>query len=449
MNDSPSEDTVRALKHVSDAMECLHLSDISELNVPKEGALQIYVCAYAINLSCFIEGSEDILESPTYLSFQTPAVNKYIPFLQWIVEKSENEYNFPTFSVDCFGEENTVRDECILRILDSVLAKDTPLHGDDFTDCCKGFIRQDDSIYVVFDLTQYKEHAIMSDIRKWAIVDELVYKKSVLGVPIAKNVADFMGTHDCLLQTAEGQELPFPFQVYLCKKDDNGEYRNVDVNDSEHENDFYMEVDEMGYGYVFTTEPSFVKDGKTENLQRYAMFVVNCFYDLPLNGQMGGASPTQEQKTTTKTKTTKTDSHTNSFFKGAEDYIVGTFSKLNSNTLFDSNQNASVAIKPEESAIKPEESAIKPEESATKPEESATKPEESATKPEESATKPDEETNIVVESDELVADEESSHIKNNDGTSDVIDKSLASTVYFVKDNIQMWIVRNVIQFSSY
>jgi hypothetical protein len=310
-SDKPSESTIRTLKSVMESMECMGFIDIEkepEILNSDDKSYKIYICAYAINTGCFIESDVGDEEADgKLLSFQTPVENQYVPFVQWIVVKDgEDEYNFPTLDYICpqgDGAAADMRDECILEIMSKLLKPETDYHGTssrgEFTDSFKGFVRPSDnesSIYVVFDLTLFQNDILPA--MKWAIVDELMYKKTVLDSPVGKSVAEFMDQHECLLQTAEGQDMPFPFQVYMCKRDEDDSFVNVAADDSERE--YVIEYEEYGPGVLFTSEPSFLKGGKTEKLRRYALFVSNCLYLLP--GLQSGGGNNVDSETHNKDK---------------------------------------------------------------------------------------------------------------------------------------------------
>jgi hypothetical protein len=248
-------------------MECMGFIDIEkepEILSTEDKSYKIYICAYALNPGCFIESAVGDEESyDKLLSFQTPVENQYVPFVQWIVVKDgEDEYNFPTLDYICpqgDGAATDMRDECILDIMSKLLKSETDYHGTssrgEFTDSFKGFVRPPDnesSIYVVFDLTMFQNDILPE--MKWAIVDELMYRKTVLDIPVGKSVAEFMDQHECLLQTSDGQDMPFPFQVYMCKRDDDDSFVNVAADDSERE--YLIKHEDYGVGFLFTSEPS-------------------------------------------------------------------------------------------------------------------------------------------------------------------------------------------------
>ena len=290
IQDSPSKNTVATVfnhNQLSKSLECLNISNSAEddlYDIKAGETYQIHVCAYAIHTGCFLEGpapKTNHLRAHQYVSY-----NKYYPFLRFMVKHDQNNrvVDFPALEYICPPEaESTVKDDCIRHILDTLIKADTNLHDGqrDITECFKGFIKNESQVYVLFDLTVFQED-IRADTFIWGTVDELVYKKTVFEDPVGKSVADFFNQYDCmsLLRTNDemGAELPFPFQVYMCKRDANGKYTNVVADDPQM--DYLVEHPKYGMGYLFTAEPEFLKENTITNLRRYVMYPSNCKYLL-------------------------------------------------------------------------------------------------------------------------------------------------------------------------
>ena len=352
--DSPSRTTVASISNLSQlskSLECLSLSEVAEPELFDTNAGKKYhicVCAYALNTGCFLEGTEtEGTETEGNLrENQFVSYNHYYPYLQFLVTKNDADVGFPVLEYICpagmveeggasteetsteeTSTEETrtegarIKDECIRHMLDTLILPDTDLHMNNrnIIDTFKGFVRStgtssegtsskgtsskgtptdEETVYIMIDLTLFQ-----MDIRpemKWAIVDELVYKKSVEGNPVGKDVAGFFDKYNCmgLLHTADEMraELPFPFQVYMCRRNQDGGYSNVLMSDSE--NEYLIEHEKYGVGYLFTSESDFLGGNTIDNLRRYAMFVANCSYILPESGTPSLDSETQEEETT-------------------------------------------------------------------------------------------------------------------------------------------------------
>ena len=304
IQDSPSKKSLATVfnhNQLSKSLECLNITESTEddlYDIKAGEKYQIHICAYAINTGCFLEGAStpktNKLRAHQYVSY-----NKYYPFLQFIVKHDKNNrvVDFPAIDYICppAAENITVKDDCIQHILDTLIQLDANLHDGqrDITKCFKGFIRREPTkgvlpehqkptvVYVLFDLTVFQED-IRSDTFIWGTVDELVYKKTVFADPTGKSVADFFKEYECmsLLRTTDelAAELPFPFQVYMCKRGADGKYVNVLADDPH--SDYLVEHPTYGMGYLFTAEPEFLMENTTDKLRRYVLYPSNCNYVL-------------------------------------------------------------------------------------------------------------------------------------------------------------------------
>ena len=298
---------VPTLKKLSESMSCLNIQDdvVKSLHICVDKSspgtkYNIFICCFALNVGCFIEGI-DHTEDELHLSnrqHQYTAYNQYYPFLQFVLKQGVND--FPTFEYTCPETdiqthfENTV----IQYIFDTVLSEKADLHNDDIldiTEMYKGIIvgekeeegeDQKIPLYILCDLTLYQGALNSSFIRDGfiiATVDELMYKQTVFDTPVAQNTHQFFRKYDCvsLLETTSGIEMPYPFQLYMCKRDPStGKYLNVTKDDPNASSGYLMEHEKYGVGYFFTSEPEFIGTNTIDSLQRYVCFVTDCKYIL-------------------------------------------------------------------------------------------------------------------------------------------------------------------------
>ena len=293
---------IPALKHLSESMSCLNIENdvVKSLQLSDPGTkYKIFICCFALSVGCFIEGV-DHTEDETSLSnrqHQYTAYNQYYPYLQFIIKQGANdlpelEYTFPAAAAA--EEEQTHFENTVIQyVFDTVLSDKINLHNDDISDVTemyKGIIVDKDnhdtqSLYVLFDLTLYQglNSSFMRDGFMLASVDELVYKQKVFDTPVSENIMNLFQRYDCisLLETKNGISMPFPFQVYMCKRDDTGKYINVTKDDPNASCGYLIEHEIHGVGYFFTTEPEYIGSSTIENLQRYLCFMTDCKYILP------------------------------------------------------------------------------------------------------------------------------------------------------------------------
>lgn len=295
----------------------------------KNKTFKTHFCLYSINTQCYVEGvSESPNETVNYGDVQS-SYNSIYPFLQFVLQKGEQTYSFPNAPYECpvmpnadkgnegfnfFGgdgedvEDEMSEDEFEIEEDDvedtnnkepanipsekSAVKTQEQIHFENtcfqtllnfFTDVSdlhkiykpslyKGFIQYDDeNIVVVYDvsiLIKYlkPEYTI-------GIIDELVYKKKILSIPVDDFVISFFKTNKKMrhIRTHDGEQITFPFQLYMCNyKTDH--YENVlktDVLQYEPNEHLFM-----GPAYYFTTD--ILKEG--DEVRRFACFITRTYY---------------------------------------------------------------------------------------------------------------------------------------------------------------------------
>lgn len=266
----------------------------------------LHFCLYNINKDCFIEGVNEKDDDEMFYFF-----NKYFPFLQFYMKNVNNMYQFPQLEFQCpvFNNNNTnninntnnneiteeeeedenyksqsqiyFENECFKFLLShfentSILHSSPP---DFLTKMYKGFKEFKDKetntnhIFVFFDITsciQYfkKEQHILG------IIDEIVFKQKIRSIRINPLYYRFFKNNKKLLYLKNGDTvLPFPFQLYMCKKNQDNTLTNIQngeiISTIEHE--------VFGPSYIFTTEPY---GENIENNIRISCFIIKSIYYL-------------------------------------------------------------------------------------------------------------------------------------------------------------------------
>lgn len=70
-------------------------------NTSAGSKINVHLCIYAVNTDCFIEGTVPTTADEANYDDIMPDYNLYYPFLQYIMEKQENEWCFPSFDYEC------------------------------------------------------------------------------------------------------------------------------------------------------------------------------------------------------------------------------------------------------------------------------------------------------------------------------------------------------------
>jgi hypothetical protein len=177
-----------------------------------EDNYHVKICAYSVNTS------------------------SSIPFLQFVAELGEDKCKFPSIEYSCVdnddedddGQNTHFVNSCFEKLL-ALFDGDQQIHEQNINIryMYMGFIRESDTIHAFFDCTKISSK--LQDQNIWTIVDELVYKKNVLGVAVEDSIPTFFKAHPKLLQLLDHDQyrIDFPFQVYPCNMGADG-YINVD-----------------------------------------------------------------------------------------------------------------------------------------------------------------------------------------------------------------------------
>ena len=263
----------------------------------------IKICAYSINTNCIIEGLPNTNPNITNTNF---TLNKQTPFLQFVFDKNtfpSFQYQIPAikdsnteietdkssidvhFETECFKHlfEYFTCDEPIIN--EYKTCNNPDINKNAILEHYKGYIQHGESLIVLFDITNWI-HVLKPDYTI-AIVNEIIHKKKINNTEIDADIIDFFQTNDELteLHNTDGSLIPYPFQLYLCElKDDKIEGTVADfqsMQKTDKKVGFLKPVfhSKLGYSYYFNNILEY-DESQLENLQRFAVFVVNGLYIL-------------------------------------------------------------------------------------------------------------------------------------------------------------------------
>lgn len=272
----------------------------------------IHFCVYNINTELYIEGNkytpDDIIDDD-YLDVYE-LYNTIYPFLQFVVEKKSNslgslEYSFPTLEYICpniesissiksthmvseYDEREPLQihfeNECFEKLF-NMFTDISEIHAKNISisEFYKGFIKKEgeNQIVVLFDMSKLM-HKLKPEYTL-AIIDELVFKQKIYNTPVSKSIILFFKQNKELryIQTIDGHDYPFPFQLYMYKIENNtNQYISKDYTElcvpSEH--------NVFGSAYYFFTHSEKID---TSVCKRFCCFIVKCVYDIQLkDGQI-------------------------------------------------------------------------------------------------------------------------------------------------------------------
>lgn len=342
MNNQPSPDY--------SFLEDSPLHQLFDFCAPSNSSPQIYICIYDINSNCkVIDYSQDK---------NGKEIN--VPFLKYAVIKGETQYDFPAFTFHCVenSDDNDiqVKNDALAHILDTFglvptnmpLAPSAPALETAF----KGYVplvssaaEGGDGIMVVYDYSVIRTHFMRSPDGVlpqakyvWAVVDELVFEKTIYGTPFNPLLSETLCRTPILWNiVSNGREIDFPFSLYSVKCDENGIWINERLPSTPEDiamkkqslvkigeaTDEYKYGDDYGDMYLFVSRP--IHQATAEDvaaMARYAVFTSGAKYVLDethhsallqqreqLGGEIGASIMEAEETKDPETQTEEMDIH--------------------------------------------------------------------------------------------------------------------------------------------
>jgi len=258
----------------------------------------LHFCMFVINKECFIEGHNERTDEEPFLYF-----DKFFPFLQFYMKKIDGVYQFPQMEFKCAvpnespivsiepdvmmgGEDEKPQsqiyfeNECF-RFLTTFFQDAGVIHSlpaDFISTFYKGFKEFQETgdatntkqIFVFYDITDHiqyfkKEESVL------AIIDEIVFKKKINNDEVNPLYFQFFKENPRLLNMKMGEtKIPYPFQLYMCKKEGEETLTVLQKGDLPK----VIEHDVFGPSYIFTAEPF------GENPVRFSCFIIKSVYYL-------------------------------------------------------------------------------------------------------------------------------------------------------------------------
>jgi|LauGreDrversion4_2_1035121.scaffolds.fasta_scaffold00982_4 hypothetical protein len=270
----------------------------------------IHLCIVDVNTQCKI-----VAYSNSSVSEETQ-----LPFIRYVLQHTLSNteepgagiLRFPTFSFECVNntEENDqqIRNQALTHILQTFGWSPRPGSSpEEAAKAFRGFIpmKSEGCVMMVYDYRILRQHyQPMAEVsqnvprRLWGIVDEVVFERAVLGVPIAPEICDTVRDTPLLWNIQyKGRDMDFPFSLLSVRYSyiDDEEWSNEKV--SPYVEDRMMKqqslvkigsaTDSYTYGgdygdlYLFSAKPLYdTAPGDLLTYQRYAVFTVGAKYQL-------------------------------------------------------------------------------------------------------------------------------------------------------------------------
>jgi hypothetical protein len=294
--------------------------DLCSIEGSNDDKFILHFCMFVINKECFIQGVNEKVDDELFLYY-----DKFFPFLQFYMKKIDGVYQFPQMDFKCAvpnemavvademvgGEDETPQsqvyfeNECF-RFLTTFFEDAGVIHSlpaNYISTMYKGFKEFQQvadttkHIFVFYDITGCIQY-FKKEERALAIIDEIVFNQKINKDAVNPIYFQFFKENKNLLYMKSGDtKIPYPFQLYMCKKTENNEgtLTSVQVGDSIRT----IEHNDFGPSYIFTAEPF------GDNPVRFSCFIIKSIYflqDIAEEPVVFGESSTKEGKPVEETK---------------------------------------------------------------------------------------------------------------------------------------------------
>lgn len=191
--------------------------------------------------------SNEIFGYPTQINLFIYKINKERQsFIEFILEKNENNYIFPKFVYNMQTMQNysiVIMNRAILMI-QQILQNHDRINTSIKNNIYKGCLQKGYEIFLFFDcsvLFEFLENKYI-----YVITDEVIYQPTINNIPINNTVKDFILSNSELMN-----DFRSPLLLFVCKLDeDDGMYKSV----TEYENVSRILNPIYGNYFYFTKE---------------------------------------------------------------------------------------------------------------------------------------------------------------------------------------------------
>lgn len=217
-----------------------------------------------------------------------------IPFLEYFLIKPENQYTLPQMNYSDFinqtqpinaAEQDQMENNYVhfankyINIPVDVLKSNYKGYIDYQDKYLIGFIEMTGEMEdIIIDKTNYEENNNVL-----AILDEIVFKKTVYVVPVEDFVSNLFLEHPevSLITDEDGVSISVPYLLYICREDNNDLYNLYFENDEKKDSTIVLynptiENDIFISSYMFSRNP--IKIENINKIKRYSVFIENPVY---------------------------------------------------------------------------------------------------------------------------------------------------------------------------
>ena len=289
-------------------------NDTDKYNVDDKQPIQsVYTYLYDDTLHKVIEPTPDTEYHYVLYNFTDITTKPYVKFLMYnsnnimkfpnekaIIENNdesdtdsetsdilpyEDDTNESLDEFDAYSNNTeNIEDEYVNEQCSQYLEKNFGIEYVKSNDNYKGFVKVEDKLYIFIDVSAIELNFPENEAFSWIIIDEIINKKMSNNVPICNIVINMFSTNSLIknIYDENNNIIEYPICVYLCKKDNEADYTNVELKSSTNMSLISDKIEHpiFGNNTMFSTERINIDD---KLLERYCLFTSNAIYVLHSN----------------------------------------------------------------------------------------------------------------------------------------------------------------------
>lgn len=241
--------------------------------------------------------TENVEEYVIHFCIYQLNMDKVMPYLKYVLKNEDGVFKFPNiyFTYSEADDVEVYFKNEVIKNLVSMLNFYDKIDGKFVSKVYKGFIEENENIYVFIDITEYEFY--LNDNYKFVIMDEIINRRKVNDEIIDKIVSELFYNNKYLIYlkySKTNKNIAYPLLGYQCSWDEKEQqYKNIYENKNTNEIDEeYYKIDHYVFGNNFylsseeinkqMTIFNFRDEKTTENkkLKRYAFFIEDTKYIL-------------------------------------------------------------------------------------------------------------------------------------------------------------------------
>jgi len=203
------------------------------------------------------------------------------PFLEFYLEKNTTEYELPKMSFT-FSQEDLKKDieDAFLDKCFDFCKQKINIQIESIPFIYKGFVEYNEDIVAVFDCTDEDVLNIKDPtvLQRWAILNEIMIKKSIQSIPISENIVQLFLVNKILqnIKNINGENIVLPNLVYICKKNGNSyenDYYKDDKNDFNQKHIIQEHINDPSNGIIFLFSKEPITTMFLSKIKRFVLFI--------------------------------------------------------------------------------------------------------------------------------------------------------------------------------